>query len=824
MQCKRVTAMTNPYRFLKLLFISLLISSIVLYDLSSVAFAQSLSPSQELNLSSTPSLLKENLKNVRSQEDIKSISPFIGDEFVFYLNQFKNSGFQRKKSNQDFSNLSGNINISFTGIKIPSIQGGFFNFNIPVNIQEINLFKIVKNENKSSNQDPKVFQLYKEGQEALEEKEYEKAVKYFTQALSFDDQFSEAYAQRGFANYNLDDCKEALKDFNLAISGSQPKLEDHVKNPTLYVDPIILRGWFYIKTGDYKAAYKDFSEAIKRNPQVYQSYLNRAVVYLLNLDYLNAIKDLDMAIKKDPTSQDAFLMRGSIKAELGEYEDAIRDFDKVINLNQKEKTSLYLAETYYKKGLAKLNLGIYEEALKSFNEARNNNPKYQELSYNQGLAYYYQDNLDQAINSYSEEIKRNPKFLEVYYQRGRTYYKKNDFEKAREDFKKVLNQDKQYIEAEMELANTYFDLAVKSKKSNKEKISNLELSDQAYKQVIQHSSEQSKYQDYISKAELRRKIIKSFLEDKAVFRVISSPDKFGYGLVYTIAISPSGDRIASGGDNNIVKISTFKQEQVKEEKPFDNQNQVYTLVFNTHKNKLAIGGAKSLKIWDLNFGKVEAFHLPNDNAIIRSLVYDSTGKILISAGENTPITFWDENTGEQIEPIKTLTKKINSLSLSPNEKWLVSGGDDDDKVLRIYDYNTRKEVRTSDKKHGHTDIIRAIVISPDNQLLISGSNDKTIKVWDLNSGDFRDQLTGHTQAVTSLAITSDSQFLASGADDGTVRIWDLKQGQELATLSFHSSLLQPVGFSVQSVAFTPDNKFLVAGGYNNAIKVWKMPF
>ncbi|HBW58216.1 MAG TPA: hypothetical protein DEF27_10585, partial [Oscillatoriales bacterium UBA8482] len=79
--------MTNLYRFLKLLFISLLISLISLSDFSSVAFAQSLSPNKELNLSSTPSLLKENLKNVRSQEDIKSISPFIGNDFVFYLNQ-----------------------------------------------------------------------------------------------------------------------------------------------------------------------------------------------------------------------------------------------------------------------------------------------------------------------------------------------------------------------------------------------------------------------------------------------------------------------------------------------------------------------------------------------------------------------------------------------------------------------------------------------------------------------------------------------------------------------------------------------------------------
>jgi WD40 repeat protein len=814
--------MTNLYRFLKLLFISLLISLISLSNLSSVAFAQSLSPNKELNLSSTPSLLKENLKNVRSQEDIKSISPFIGNDFVFYLNQnqFKNSGYQGKKANQDFPNLSGNINISLPGIKI-----GFLTVNVPVNIEEVSLFKTVNinNYNIDINQGSKAFEWYKRGQEELEKENYKYAVTFFSNALGQDNNFSEAYAQRGFAYFNLgkENFEDALDDFNKAISGSQPQFKDHIKNPKTYVDPLILRGYFYLKIGNYKAALSDFSEAIKSNPQVYQSYLNRAVVYLLlNLDYLNAIKDLDMAIKKDPTSQDAFIMRGSIKAELGEYEDAILDFKQVICWNQKEKSSFYLAEPYYKQGLAEINLGRYQEAIDSFDKAQKNNSNYQELYYNKGLAYYYQKNLGQAINSYGEEIKRNPEFLEAYYQRGKTYHENNNLDSAKADLEKVLNQDKQYIEAEMELANTYFDLAVKS---NKDQISNLELSDQVYQQVIQNSSQKSNYQDYVSQADSRRKIIKNslknFLEDKAIFPIISSPDKFGHGLVSTIAISPSGDRIASGGDKNIVKIYTLKQ--VQEERKFDNQDQVSTVVFNPHKNKLAIGGVKSLKIWDLNSGKFETFPIPNDSNI-RSLVYDSTGQTLISAGENTLITFWDQKPGEKIRTIPTLTKKINSLALSPNGEWLVSGGDD--KVLRIYDYNTRTEINTSDKDHGHKDIIRAIVISPDNQLLISGSNDKTIKIWDLNSGKFRYPLTGHTQSVTSLAITSDSQFLASGADDGTVRIWDLKQRQELATLSFPSSYVHPPVFYVQSVAFTPDNKFLVAGGDNNGIKVWKMPF
>ena len=810
--------MTNLYRFLKLLFISLLISLISLSDLSSVAFAQSLSQNKELNLSQNPSFFKENLKNVRSQEDIKSISPFISNEFIFYLNQFRNSSFQGKKANQDFPNFLGDINIDFTGVRMKDlnidstgVRIGFLTVNIPVNIEEVSLFKTVNinNYNKDANPNTESFDWYQKGQEELEKQNYKYAVTYFSNALSLNTYFSEAYAQRGFAYFNLGNFEDALDNFNKALSGSQPQFKDHIKNPKTYVDPLILRGYFYLKIGNYKAAFTDFTEAIKRNPEVYQSYLNRAVVYLVNLDYTNAIKDLDMAIKKDLNSQDALLMRGSINAELGKYKNAISDFQEVIDLNQKQLHPKSLTEAYYKKGLAELNLGNYQTAIDDLDKAKKYNSNYPELSYNKGLAYSFQGNLDQAISSYNQEINYNPKFLEVYYQRGKNYYQKNDFEKAKNDLEKVVDRDKQYIEAEIKLANTYFDLAVKS---NKDPIFNLKLSEQVYKEVIQHFSNKFEYKDYLSQAESRRKIIKNFLEDKAIFPVLSSLQDSGNSLVYTIAISPNGDRIASGGDKNIVKISTFKQ--VQEERKFDNQDQVYTLVFNPHKNNLAIGGVKSLKILDLNFGKFETFPIPNDSTI-RSLVYDSTGQTLISAGENTLITFWDQNTGEQIWTIPTPTKKINSLALSPNGKWLVSGGDD--KVLRIYDYKTRKEIRTLDKDHGHKDIIRAIVISPDNQLLISGSNDKTIKIWDLNSGKFRYQLPVYPQAITSLAITSDSQFLAIGADDGAVRIWDFKQDKELATLSFPSSY-------VQSVAFTHDNKFLVAGGDKNAIKIWKMPF
>jgi WD40 repeat protein len=70
--------------------------------------------------------------------------------------------------------------------------------------------------------------------------------------------------------------------------------------------------------------------------------------------------------------------------------------------------------------------------------------------------------------------------------------------------------------------------------------------------------------------------------------------------------------------------------------------------------------------------------------------------------------------------------------------------------------------------------------------------------------------------VTAVAFSPDGQILASGSDDKTIKLWDLQTGVEIATLSGHDSY-------VQSVAFSPDGKTLVSGGYDKTVKVWQVP-
>jgi WD40 repeat protein len=111
---------------------------------------------------------------------------------------------------------------------------------------------------------------------------------------------------------------------------------------------------------------------------------------------------------------------------------------------------------------------------------------------------------------------------------------------------------------------------------------------------------------------------------------------------------------------------------------------------------------------------------------------------------------------------------------------------------------------------GHSNVIQSVAISADSALLASGSSDKTIKVWDLGTGELRDTLTGHSSCIFSLAISSDRQTLAS-CGDKTTKIWSLKTGKLLHNLNH----LKSVG----SVAISSEGQIFAIGG-NKTIKIW----
>lgn len=138
---------------------------------------------------------------------------------------------------------------------------------------------------------------------------------------------------------------------------------------------------------------------------------------------------------------------------------------------------------------------------------------------------------------------------------------------------------------------------------------------------------------------------------------------------------------------------------------------------------------------------------------------------------------------------------------------------------RLADEEVRKNLPPGVKLvrtlRGHTDWIGRIAWSPDGRMLASPSMDKTIRLWDVETGECLNILEGHHNTVNSVAFDpADRSILASGSDDNTVKLWDLNNGKSLCTLKGHYD-------GIRSVAFDLTGCILASASDDNTIKLWE---
>jgi WD40 repeat protein len=343
--------------------------------------------------------------------------------------------------------------------------------------------------------------------------------------------------------------------------------------------------------------------------------------------------------------------------------------------------------------------------------------------------------------------------------------------------------------------------------------------------------------------------------------------------LYAVAFSPDGKWLATGGNSPNAFVQIWNAETGAHVRTITGHTDaVVGLAFSANGKRLATASYdKTARLWDLETGRaVQQF--VGHSWWVWSVAFSPDQSRLVTTSQDGTAILWNVSTGERISQFLGHEGPVYSCSFSHNGSLVATGGYDKRVLLwnpdevQPFDY---RAVAAGQKiappkfvaLDGHGSAVRAVEFSKDGRLVLSGSHDNTVKVWDVETAHAIKTFRGHDSWVRACAFSPDGRLVLSGSHDTRARTWGITDYEEIRVLQgkvlrghydavlnasfshkddrivtasrdrtartwdFHSgqqlkSFEEGHAFLASSAVFFPNGKRLATGAVDNTTRIW----
>lgn len=291
----------------------------------------------------------------------------------------------------------------------------------------------------------------------------------------------------------------------------------------------------------------------------------------------------------------------------------------------------------------------------------------------------------------------------------------------------------------------------------------------------------------------------------------------GQGFITAMAFSPDQKLLASGTSSLNVEVWDVLNGTLKHVFT-GNGGWVMAVAFSPDSNVVAAGSQDGhVRLWDT---ATDTSSLqPHENPV-SSVAFSPTGQLLVSTSSDRTARLWNVSTGRCERLLEGHTDRITTAVFSPNGELIASASCD--KTIRLWDTKSGKCRR---HLRGHTDDVTAVCFSPDGMKIASASKDRTVSLWCTNK-DWRSTLPtllapskesvklfkGHSLPINAVSFSPDGRFVVSASDDRTARVWNIETRSHISLTGGRAQFV--------AVAFSTNGSKVAAASADRNIWCW----